>query len=359
LWAETYERDFRDVISLQDEVAQAVARQIKVALSPAEATRLATVRAVKPEAYEFYLKGRYHYYKWTPQDFRKAIEYFQKAIEIDSDWAPAYAGLATSYGWLWIEGGVPAQEALPQFNAALKTALAIDDTDPEVRYALAASAFYYRWDWEEADREFQSALALDPNLVEARFEYAWFLSAMGRHSEALTQAQKAVDRDPLSVSANLALGSIYFEARQDDQAVTQLRRTVELEPSDFRAYVFLTGVYEEKQMYEEAIRELQRAMTSQGTPPEIRASLERTYQQSGSKGYWEWRLSEARRRNAPYEIAVFYARLGNASEAIAWLEKSYQQHDWHMVQLKMLRVWDPLRSDPRFQDLMRRMNFPQ
>ncbi len=358
LWAETYERDLRDVISLQDEVAQAVAREIKVALSPAEATRLATVRTVKPEAYEFYLKGRYHYYKWTPQDFRKAIEYFQKAIEIDADWAPAYAGLATSYGWLWIEGGVPAQEALPQFNAALKTALAIDDTDPEVRYALAASAFYYRWDWEEADREFQRALAFDPNLVEARFEYAWFLSAMGRHSEALTQAQRAVDRDPLSVSANLALGSIYSEARQDDEAIAQLRRTAELEPSDFRAYVFLTSVYEEKRMYEEAIRELQRAMTSQGTPQEKGASLERTYRQSGTKGYWEWRLSEARRSNAPYEIAVFYARLGNTREAIAWLEKSYQQHDWHMVQLKMLRAWDPLRSDPRFQDLMRRMNFP-
>jgi len=358
IWAETYERDFRDVISLQDEVAQAVAREIKVALSPAEATRLATVRTVKPEAYELYLKGRYHYYKWTPQDFRKAIEYFHKAIEIDSDWAPAYAGLATSYGWLWIEGGVPAQEALPQFNAALKTALAIDDSDPEVRYALAASAFYYRWDWEEADREFQRALALDPNLVEARFEYAWFLSSMGRHSEALTQAQSAVDRDPLSVSANLALGSVYSLANQGDRAIAQLRRTAELEPTDFRAHVFLTGVYEEKQMYEEAIRELQIAMASQGIPLEKRASLERTYQESGSRGYWEWRLSEAKRRDAPYEIAVFYARLGNASEAIAWLEKSYQQHDWHMVQLKMLRAWDPLRSDPRFEDLLRRMNFP-
>jgi len=359
LWAETYERDFRDVISLQDEVAQAVAREIKVALSPAEATRLATVRTVKPEAYEFYLKGRYHYYKWTPGDFRTAIEYFQKAIAADPGWAPPYAGLATSYGWLWIEGGVPAQEALPQFNAALKTALAVDDADPEVRYALAASAFYYRWDWEEADREFQSALALDPNLVEARFEYAWFLSAMGRHSEALTQAQKAVDRDPLSVSANLALGSIYSEARQNDQAIAQLRRTAELEPSDSRAHIFLSGIFEEKQMYEEAIRELKRAMTLQRAPQEERASLERTYQQSGSRGYWEWRLSKARRRNSPYEIAVVYARLGNAREAVAWLEKSYQRHDWQMVQLKMLPAWDPLRSDPRFQDLMRHMNFPK
>jgi TolB-like protein/DNA-binding winged helix-turn-helix (wHTH) protein/Tfp pilus assembly protein PilF len=358
LWAETYERDFRDVISLQDEVAQAIARQIKVALSPAEATRLATVRTVKPEAYEFYLKGRYHYYKWTPEDFRRAIEYFQKAIEIDSDWAPAYAGLATSYGWLWIEGGVPAQEALPQFNAALKTALAIDDADPEVRYALAASAFYYRWDWEEADREFQRALALDPNLVEARFEYAWFLSAMGRYSEAVTQAQSAVDRDPLSVSANLALGDIYSGARQYDQAIRQLQHTAELEPNDFRAHIFLAGIYEEKEMYEEAISELQRAMALRGAPPEKLAGLERAYQQSGPEGYWKWQLSEAKRNNAPFEIALIYARLGNASQAVVWLEKSHQQHDWHMAQLKAGRAWDPLRSDPRFQSLLRRMNFP-
>jgi TolB-like protein/thioredoxin-like negative regulator of GroEL len=341
LWAATYERSSRDVISLQDEVAQAVARQIKVALSPAEAARLATVHTVKPEAYEFYLKGRYHYYKWTPEDFRKAIEYFQKAIEIDSDWAPAYAGLATSYGWLWIEGGVPAQEALPQFNAALKTALAIDDTDPEVRYALAASAFYYRWDWGEADREFQRALAIDPNMVEARFEYAWFLSSMGRHSEALTEARSAVDRDPLSVTANLALGNIYFWAHQDDQAIVQLRHTVELDHNDFRSHVFLYSVYETKGMYEDAIRELRVAKTLRGARPEQLAGLERAYQQSGPEGYWKWQLSEAQQANDPFEIAETYARLGNVAQAVAWLEKAHQQHDWRMVQLKASRAWDP------------------
>jgi TolB-like protein/DNA-binding winged helix-turn-helix (wHTH) protein len=358
LWAETYERDFHDVISLQDEVAQAVAREIKVALSPAESTRLATVRKVKPEAYELYLKGRYHYYKWTPEDFRKAIDYFQKAIDADSDWAPPYAGLATSYGWLWMEGGVPAQEALPRFNAALKTALAIDDSDPEVRYALAASAFYYRWDWQEADREFQRALMLDPNLVEARFEYAWFLSSMGRHSEAVPQAQSAVDRDPLSVSANLALGSICFWAHQDDRAIAQLRHTVELDPNDPRAHYFLAGIYEEKQMYEEAISVLQKAMVLQGAPTDGLANLQRAYQNSGPKGYWEWQLTEAKRGNAPYEIALIYVRLGEAGQAVTWLEKCYPQHDWHLVQLKALRAWDPIRSDPRFQALFRRMNFP-
>jgi len=358
LWAETYERELGDVLILQSAVAQAVAREIKVAISPAESSRLAVVRSVKPEAYELYLKGRYHYYKWKPDDFRRAIEYFQKAIDADPDWAPAYAGLATAYGWLWIEGAVPPQEALPRFEAALKTALAIDDADPEVRYALAASALYYRWDWEEADREFQRALALDPNLVEARFEYGWFLVTMGRFSAAMGEAQRAVERDPLSVSANLALGDVYFWAHQDDQAIAQLRRTAELEPGDSRAHEFLTGMYEQKQMYGEAIAELQKVVTLGGAPPEELAGLRHAYQQSGPEGYWMWRLSDAKRRNTPYEIALVYAHLGNAGQAVVWLEKSYQQHDWHMIQLNTLRAWDPVRSDPRFQNLLRRMNFP-
>jgi TolB-like protein/DNA-binding winged helix-turn-helix (wHTH) protein/predicted Zn-dependent protease len=358
LWAESYERDLGDVLTLQSEVAQAVAREIKVAISPAESRGLARVRPVNPVAYELYLKGRYHYYKWTPEGFRTAVEYFQKAVEADPGWAEPYAGLATTYGWLWIEGALPPQEALPRFNAALQTALAIDDTVPEVRYALAASAFYYRWDWEEADREFQRALALDPNLVEARFEYAWFLSAMGRFPAAVAEAQRAVERDPLSVSANLALGSVCFLAHQDDRAIAQLRRTAELEPDDSRAHVFLTTMYEQKQMYEEAIAELQKVATSRGAPAEKLAGLQHAYQQSGPEGYWMWQLSEAKRRNAPYEIALVYAHLGNAGQAVAWLEKAYQQHDWQMVQLKTLREWDSVRSDSRFQDILRRMNFP-
>jgi TolB-like protein/DNA-binding winged helix-turn-helix (wHTH) protein len=360
LWAETYERDLGDVLSLQGEVARAITSEIQIKVAPQEQARLARARPrpVKPEAYELYLKGRYHYYKWTPEDFRKAIEYFQKAIEADPGWAKPYVGVATSYGWLWTEGVLPPQEVLPRFTAALKTALAIDDTDPEVRYALAASAFLYRWDWEEADREFQRALALDPNLVEARFEYAWFLSLMGRFPAAVTEAQRAVERDPLSVSANLALGSVYFLAHQDDRAIAQLRRTAELEPNDSRAHGSLAWIYAGKQMYGEAIAELQKAATLRGDSPEKLVGLQHAYQQSGPEGYWRWQLAEAKRRNTAYEIALVYARLGDAAQAVAWLEKAYQQHYCYMIQLKTLRAWDPIRSDPRFQAILRRMNFP-
>jgi len=168
-----------------------------------------------------------------------------------------------------------------------------------------------------------------------------------------------VERDPLSVSANLALGSVYSVNRDDDLAIAQLRRTEEIEPNDPRAYEFLSGIYEEKQMYGEAIQQLQKAATLRGAPPAELAGLERAYQQSGPKGYRLWQLAQAKRRNAPYDIAMAYARLGDASQSMHWLEKSYQQHDWQMVQLRSIRAWDPIRSDPRFQDLLRRMNFPQ
>jgi len=359
LWAESYERDGRDVLALQAEIAQAVAREIKVTLTPEESVHLARAGPVNPEAYELYLKGQYHYYKWKPDDFRKAIEYFEKAIAADPHWAPAYAGLANTYGWLWIAGAIPPQEALPRFSAALKTALAIDSTLPEVHYTLAASAFYYRWDWEEADREFRKALELNPGLVEARFEYAWFLSCVGRFPEALVEAKRAVDRDPFSVSANVALGDIYFLAHQDDQAIAQLQHTIGLDPNDPRAHEFLSGIYERRALYEDAIRESQKMMSLWGVPPETIAALRHGYEVSGAAGYWTWKLLEVKRRQAPYEIAQVYAQLGNPDQAMVWLEEAYQQHAWQMVQLKTFRAWDPVRSDPRFQDLLRRMNFPQ
>jgi TolB-like protein/DNA-binding winged helix-turn-helix (wHTH) protein/Tfp pilus assembly protein PilF len=355
LWAETYERDLPDVLALQSEVGQAIAREVQVRLTPEENARLVHARPVNPVAYELYLQGQYHYYKWRPDEFQKAIAYFQKAIEADPKWAPAYAGLADSYGWLWMEGSLPPQEVLPRFNAALRTALEIDDTLPEVRYTLAVSAFYYRWNWGEAEREFKRALALNPNLVEARYEYAWYLTSMGRFAEGLTEAKRAVERDPLSVTANLALGSMYSMARQYNQAIPQLRHTIELEPNDPRGYGFLGSAYEQMGMYEEAVTARQKAMTLSGAQPEEVASLGRAYSQSGYKGYLRWDLG---RLTDPYFTAIVHTRLGHKDNAFVSLEKAYKQHHWAMNQLKVLPAWDPLRSDPRFQDLLRRMNFP-
>ena len=355
LWARTYDSSLGDVLSLQDRVARSIADEIEVKVQPNEQVRFAHARAVNPAAYDHYLKARYHYFKWRPDEFRQAIDEFEKAIKADPRWAPPYAGLANSYGWLWISGSLPPQEALPRFNAALRTALEIDGTLPEVRYTLAVSAFYYRWDWTEAEREFERALSLNPNLVEARFEYAWYLASMGRFAQAITEAGRAVERDPLSVSANLALGSVYAASRRNGQAATQFRRTIELEPNDPRAYEFLAGAYMRTGNYDEGVRTYQKAMTLSGARPEKVAALGRAYHLEGYRGFLKKRLEGM---SNPYSAAIVYAELGEKDHALENLEMAYRRHSWAMVQLKVITAWDPLRSDPRFQDILRRMNFP-
>ena len=355
LWARLYERDLRDVLTLQSEVTSAIAREIQITVTPQEVMPLRSARPVNPEAYDLYLKGQHHYYRWRKEEFEKAIEYFQKAIEADPKYAPAYVGLANSYGWLWILGFLPPKEALPKFDASLKKALELDETLPEARYALAVAAFYYLWNWGEAEAEFKRTLDLNPNLVEARYEYAWFLSTMGRFEEAIAEAKRAVRLDPLSVPANLALGSVYHYAHLDDQAIAQLLQTVELEPNDPRPHGFLAGIYDQMGRCEDAVRARQKAMSLSGVPPQQIAGLGRAYSLSGCKGYLMWRLE---RLNDPYFIAIIQMRLGHKDDAFVWLEKAYKEHRWAMVQLKALPAWDPLRSDPRFQDLLRRVGLP-
>ena len=356
LWAETYERDLGDVLGLQRELARTVAREIRAALSPQEQARLSRSRPLSPEAHELYLKGQYHYYKWRTEEFKKAVTYFEKAIAVDPNYAQAYLGLAKTYGWQWIQGSLPPKEAYPKFSAALKRALEIDDTLPEVHYVLAVSAWYFYWNWAQAEAEFKRALALNPNLEEARFEYAWFLTSMGRSAEGITEAKRAVEGDPLSFSANLALGSNYHVARQYDQAIAQYLRTIELDPNDPRGYGFLSSAYTSLGLYDEVVKTHQKEMTLLGGKPEDVAAVGEVYRASGYPGYLCWRLERAKH---PYDAAAIQAQLGLKDEAFANLEKCYREHWWAMVQLKNNPRWDPLRSDPRFQGLLRRMNFPQ
>ena len=356
LWSRLYERDLRDVLALHSEVTSAIAREIQITVTPEEVMPLRSARPVDPGAYELYLRGQYHYYKWRKEEFDKAIEYFQQSVKADPNYTPAYVGLASSYGWLWILGLLPPEETLPGFSASVKKALELDDTLPEARYALAASAFYYQWNWDEAEAEVKRALALNPSLVEARYEYAWLLACIGRFAEAIVEAERAVHVDPLSVNANLALGSMRSLARQYDQAIAQLRKTIELGPNDPRTYSWLAGIYEQQGMYEEALTEHQKAMPLWGARPGELAELKRAYKLSGPKGHWMWRLE---RENSPHILACIYTRLGGKDQALVWLEKSYRERHWGMVRLKSDPCWEPLRSDPRFQDLLRRMNLPQ
>jgi TolB-like protein/Tfp pilus assembly protein PilF len=353
LWAEAYDRDLRDVIELQRELARTVARHVRINLSPEDQKRLARARPVNPEAHELYLKGQYHYYRWRPPEFEKAISYFQRAAEVDPDYSLAYLGLAKSYGWQWIVGAIPPNEAFPKFRAALDRAQAIDSTLPEAHYVKAVAAWYFYWNWDQAEKEFKLALQSNPNLEEARFEYAWFLSTMGKMGEAVVEAERAVKIDPLSVSANLALGSVYHVAGRLDDALAQIKKTAELEPGDARCYEFLGGVYRSLGLYDEVVEARKREMLVQRVDPAVVESMMNAYRNGGYQAFLRWQLA---RTKQPYRAAVLQAQLGMKDEAFASLEKAYAQRWWAMVRLKSYPEWAPLRREPRFQDLLRRMN---
>jgi DNA-binding winged helix-turn-helix (wHTH) protein/TolB-like protein/Tfp pilus assembly protein PilF len=355
LWAERYEQDLDDVLVLQRDIARAVARQVRASLSPAEQEQLAVSRPLNHDAHEQYLKGQFHYYKWRVPEFQKALAYYQRAIDIDPDYAQAHLGLAKTYGWLWISGALQPREAYPKFIAALKRGTEIDDGLAEGHYVKAVAAWYFFWNWAEAEVAFKKALELNPNHEEARFEYAWFLSTMGRHEEAIPQAERAVEGDPLSAPANLALGDMYSLAGKFDLALATLQRAGELEPSDPRVYEFLRGTYNALGLYDEVVRVEQKAMMMRGAKTEDIEALGNAYRTGGRAGYLRWQLARARN---PFQKARLQAHLGMHDEAMANLEECYRQHWWAMVRLNTNREWDPLRSDPRFQELLQRMKFP-
>lgn len=361
LWADNYDRDFGDILILSSEVARAIAREIKVAVTPTEEARLTSTRPVNPEAHDLYLRGKYHYFKLTKKELEKANEYFQQAIEVDPNYAQAYAGLAASYEYLSWASHLPLDEAKSKTSALLRKALEIDDTLAEAHLALSGVQFYLDWDWLEGEEEIKIAIALNQNLAEAHYEYAYYLMAMGRFEESIAEAKRALQLDPLSYQYEGTLAYMYYQARQYDQAIAGYQRMAELEPKKSGAYSGLARIYVQMGRYEDAVRTRQKAMTLSGTPPEEVEALGRAYSESGPKGYWMWRLEKLKGQyeHDPYFTAQIYAQLGDKEQAFAWLEKAYEKHDGRIYTLKVEPLLDPLRSDSRFQDLLRRLNFPE
>jgi TolB-like protein/Flp pilus assembly protein TadD len=361
LWVGNYDRDFGDIMILSSEVAQAIAREIQVTLTPEEQVRLTSARPVNPEAYELYRRGKYHYFKLTKKELEKANEYFQQAIEVDPNYAQAYAGLAASYEFLSWAGHLPLDEAKSKTMPILKKALEIDYTLAEAHLALSGVRFVLYWDWVEGEREIELAIALNPNLAEAHYEYAYHLMATGRFAEAIAEAKRALQLDPLSLTYEGTLAYIYSYTRQYDQAIAQYQRLAELEQEKSGPYLHLARTYEQMGRYEDAVKARQKALTISGAPPEEVEALARTYSEEGPKGYWMCRLEKLQGQDEqdPYFTARIYAQLGDKEQAFAWLEKAYEQHSPGIYKLKVEPLLDPLRSDPRFDDLLRRMNFPE
>jgi TolB-like protein/Flp pilus assembly protein TadD len=363
LWAESYEGDLRDTLALQEKVARAIAEQIRIEVTPQEQAKLMAAKTVDPDAYEAYLKGRYFWNKRTADGLEKAVDYFNQAIAKDPAYAAAYSGLADTYALLgdWQYAVMTPKEALPKAKAAALKALELDDSLSEAHTSLAFCLDGFDWDLQAGDREFRRAIELNPGYATAHHWYAWHLILLGRNSEAIAEMKKAVSLDPLSLIINADLAELLVIAHLPDQSIQQSRKTIEMDPDFALAHNQLGQAYLEKHMSEEAIAELQRATQLSDDSPTCTANLARAYAAAGKRQEATALLNDLRTRSADgyshaAEIAMVYAALGDKDQAMTWLNQAYEERFNPGV---LLRIgFDPLRSDPRFQDLLRRVGLP-
>ena len=365
LWANSYERDLRDTLALQNEVAQAIAREIQVKLTPQEQVRLAGRRAVYPEAQEAYFRGIYWRQKGVVGAPR-ALDYFQQAVAKDPSYAEAYAALSGSYGLMGVNGLLPAKEAYLQQQTALTKALELDPTLADAYVARGNFLMRREWNWQDAERDFQRALQLNPNLAEAHGIYAWGLGSIGRLDEAVTEARRAVRLDPFSTSHNFALGQILVFAGRSDEAL-ELGRSM-LDWNARVAHRLMGLAYEQKGNLDLAIAEFQQRLESMGPDdtllPDSIAELAHAYAVSGRRREALQLLSELtemskRRFVSPWALALVYAGLGDKDRAFQSLEKAADGRSADLREnLKTDQRMAPLRSDPRYRELLRRMGLP-
>jgi tetratricopeptide (TPR) repeat protein len=342
-------------------VARAIAREIKVAVTPAEETRLASARSVNPEAHEAYLKGRFFWNKRTGEKIQRALEYFQQAVELDPGYALAHAGLADSYLLLSQYSVQAPSDVMPKAKREAMDALERDEMLAEAHTSLAAIKHTYDWDWAGAEREFVRAIELNSNYATAHQWYAEYLRTMGRLEEALGEMKRALELDPLSPIIHAGVGWTYYYARQYDSAIEQCRKTLEMHPDFLMAHNCLAAAYREMGLVEELILERQTTAGLVGGNPD---RVRRAYEAGGLKGYWRFFVDRAKQRMSKGKYvskvwpAAVYALLGEKEEALAWLEKAYRERDPWLMDINVRAEFDSLRDDPRFQDLLRRMNFP-
>jgi TolB-like protein/DNA-binding winged helix-turn-helix (wHTH) protein/Flp pilus assembly protein TadD len=364
LWSQSYEGELKDTLALQNQVARAIADQIRIKLNPQEQAALKIARVVNPEAYESYLKGRYFWNKRTPDSLKVALAYFNQAIDEDPNYAQAYSGLADTYALLgdWQYAVMTPKEAFPRAKAAAIKALELDSTLSEAHNSLAFCFDAFDWDLESAGKEFQRSIELNPGYATAHHWYAWHLSLLGRYDEALEEMRKAKNLDPLSLIINADLAELLVIAHFYDESIIQSRATIAMDPNFALAHNQLAQAYLQKHMNVEAIAELQKAVELSGGSPTCVANLARAYAASGKTSEAVKLLGDLKNHsNRGYsdasEVAVVYAALGDKDQAMHWLEIGYEERFNPGVLLRP--GFDPLRSDQRFQDLLRRIGFPR
>lgn len=361
VWADNYQRDARDILTLQSQVAAAVAREISLKLTEQERAELAGIGPVNPVAHQLYLRGRHLWNQRTEEGLQKSVAYFQHAIAEDPTYAASYAALADAYTVLGNWGLLPPKQAYPQAKTAARKALEINPRLAEAHIALAYSLHLHDWNPAEAEKEFKRGLELNPNYAPGRQWYAVFLASEGRFDEAIAEITRARELDPLSLIIGDVVGWIYSLARQYDRAIEEFRKAVELDPKFFPTRYDLGMTYADHGMYKEAIEELDAARALSGDTARTLSGLAYAYALAGQPGEAKKLLDDLRKLSArryvpPFDIAVVHAALGEKDLAFALLEKAYEdRHPW-LVMLKVTPKVDKLRSDPRFGGLLRRLN---
>jgi TolB-like protein/Tfp pilus assembly protein PilF len=359
LWANTYERDLRDVLSLQGEVAGAIAQEIRIRLTPQEAARLAAARPVDPVAHEAYLRGRYFLRQGTEATIKKAMDDFSEAIGRDPDYAPPYAGLSDAYAALRYAAYSPPHAVMPQAKAAAEKAVRLDPALAEAHVSMGVVFMSYEFDWPAAETELRRAIELSPNLADAHHYYALYFAGLGRHDEARAEMDRAVALDPLSLMILTNAGWASYLAREYDRLIELSRKAIELEPNFWMAHINLGMGYERVGKHADAVRLLERARELDANPTTLEM-LAGAYAAWGRAEDAKRVLAELTDRTTrhyvcPYEIATVHACLGDKESALEWLEKGYHERADCMAWTGSDPKFDDLRGDPRFENLLVRL----
>jgi tetratricopeptide (TPR) repeat protein len=354
LWGEQYNRKFTDLLTMQGDISRDLSAKLRLKLTREDEKRLVKRYTDNTEAYQLYLQGRFYLNRRTREAYKKAIEFFNQALERDPNYALAHSGLADCYSLG--DYPLPPKEKYPLARRAALKALELDDTLAEPHAALGRVKQEYDWDREGAEREFERAIELNPNSPLVHMRYANFFTLLGEHDSAITESKKALALDPLSPLMNWDLAYTYYWARRYDEAIEQDRKTLEIDPNYIRSIGQIGLSFEQKGMYEKAFGQYLKRAALEGGTAEIMA-LQNAYNTAGVRGYYSKRLDfeMAKAQQDAYTLATLYALLGDKERALEWLQKAIEEHSSELVYLRISPAFDNMRSDTRFVELMKRV----
>jgi TolB-like protein len=367
LWGEQFERKMSELLATQREIASTIVQKLQLTLSGTESKGITKQYTNNNEAYQLWMKGRFHFARRTKEELEKSIEAFQQAVALDPNFALAYSGMAESYAVMPSFPYASPAECIPKAKAAVQRALEIDPDLPEAHTVSGVIAAGYDWDWAKAEGEFKRALELDPNLTITHYRYGWmFLSPLGRHDEAIAEMKLAMDKEPLSLIQGANFAAVLIYARRFDEALEQAKKTYNLDPTFVGGQSWLCHAYNAHGDYDETVALATKTMQVNSAIPlspfngDLVVAFSKTDRRKEAEAVLDkWKQKAQTEYVSNYWFAIGYAAYGNKDAAFAELEKAYQNHDWFMQRIKVDPMMDPLRDDPRFDAIVKRLKFPQ